>query len=87
MWANQSRRCPLCSADMAPFLLHELDDTVPTKVREALDEVLTSSSTSHPCLNGSSRPCHSPAHLDASTCLMTDGESGRRSSPTSWMCK
>ncbi|ORY27653.1 hypothetical protein BCR39DRAFT_594419 [Naematelia encephala] len=31
VWANQSRRCPLCSADMAPFLLHELDNAVPTK--------------------------------------------------------
>ncbi|KAI9632201.1 uncharacterized protein MKK02DRAFT_30074 [Dioszegia hungarica] len=31
VWANQSRRCPLCSADMAPFLLHDLDNPVPTK--------------------------------------------------------
>ncbi|KAK8861223.1 hypothetical protein IAR55_002042 [Kwoniella newhampshirensis] len=31
VWANQSRRCPLCSADMAPFLLHDLDATTPTK--------------------------------------------------------
>lgn len=32
VWANQSRRCPLCSADMSPFLLHDLDRPVPTKV-------------------------------------------------------
>ncbi|WVW79787.1 hypothetical protein I302_101757 [Kwoniella bestiolae CBS 10118] len=31
VWANQSRRCPLCSADMAPFLLHDLDANTPTK--------------------------------------------------------
>ncbi|WWC98942.1 hypothetical protein V866_005836 [Kwoniella sp. B9012] len=31
VWANQSRRCPLCSADMAPFLLHDLDASTPTK--------------------------------------------------------
>ncbi|WVR04167.1 hypothetical protein IAU60_001167 [Kwoniella sp. DSM 27419] len=31
VWANQSRRCPLCSADMAPFLLHDLDAEKPTK--------------------------------------------------------
>ncbi|KAK1920779.1 hypothetical protein DB88DRAFT_513526 [Papiliotrema laurentii] len=31
MWSNQSRRCPLCSADMAPFLLHDLDNSTPTK--------------------------------------------------------
>ncbi|WRT65329.1 uncharacterized protein IL334_002272 [Kwoniella shivajii] len=31
VWANQSRRCPLCSADMAPFLLHDLDAKTPTK--------------------------------------------------------
>ncbi|WVF66932.1 hypothetical protein IAT40_001675 [Kwoniella sp. CBS 6097] len=31
VWANQSRRCPLCSADMAPFLLHDLDASKPTK--------------------------------------------------------
>ncbi|RXK37011.1 hypothetical protein M231_05718 [Tremella mesenterica] len=31
VWANQSRRCPLCSADMAPFLLHDLDAIVPIK--------------------------------------------------------
>ena len=37
MWVNQSRRCPLCSADMAPFLLHDLDDATPTKVREIGD--------------------------------------------------
>jgi len=33
VWANQSRKCPLCSAEMAPFLLHDLDSSVPTKVR------------------------------------------------------
>jgi hypothetical protein len=33
VWANQSRKCPLCSAEMAPFLLHDLDSKVPTKVR------------------------------------------------------
>ena len=32
VWANQSRRCPLCSADMAPFLLHDLNNPIPTKV-------------------------------------------------------
>ncbi|RSH94263.1 hypothetical protein EHS25_004066 [Saitozyma podzolica] len=31
VWANQSRRCPLCSTDMAPFLLHDLDNATPTK--------------------------------------------------------
>ncbi|WWC87479.1 uncharacterized protein L201_002368 [Kwoniella dendrophila CBS 6074] len=31
IWANQSRRCPLCSADMASFLLHDLDAVTPTK--------------------------------------------------------
>ncbi|KAK6906980.1 hypothetical protein I203_100969 [Kwoniella mangroviensis CBS 8507] len=31
VWANQSRRCPLCSADMAPFLLHDLNSSTPTK--------------------------------------------------------
>ncbi|CAD6582864.1 MAG: hypothetical protein TREMPRED_003407 [Tremellales sp. Tagirdzhanova-0007] len=31
VWASQSRRCPLCSADMAPFLLHDLDEAVPAK--------------------------------------------------------
>ncbi|KAL7419922.1 hypothetical protein Q5752_005841 [Cryptotrichosporon argae] len=31
VWANQARRCPLCSADMAAFLLHDLDALVPTK--------------------------------------------------------
>ncbi|GFZ43004.1 hypothetical protein JCM24511_00722 [Saitozyma sp. JCM 24511] len=34
VWANQSRRCPLCSTDMAPFLLHDLDNATPTKVRK-----------------------------------------------------
>ena len=32
VWANQSRKCPLCTRPMAPFLLHELDSPVgPTK--------------------------------------------------------
>ncbi|ORX36267.1 hypothetical protein BD324DRAFT_581063 [Kockovaella imperatae] len=31
VWANQSRRCPLCSTDMSAFLLHDLDSSTPTK--------------------------------------------------------
>ncbi|TYJ55817.1 hypothetical protein B9479_003469 [Cryptococcus floricola] len=31
IWSNQSRKCPLCSGDMAPFLLHDLDAETPTK--------------------------------------------------------
>ncbi|KAJ9096798.1 hypothetical protein QFC21_005069 [Naganishia friedmannii] len=32
VWANQSRKCPLCTRPMSPFLLHELDSPVgPTK--------------------------------------------------------
>lgn len=33
VWANQSRKCPLCTASMSAFLLHELDSkTGPAKV-------------------------------------------------------
>ncbi len=33
VWANQSRRCPLCSAAMSAFLLHKIDDPAgPQKV-------------------------------------------------------
>ncbi|OXG11998.1 hypothetical protein C366_05720 [Cryptococcus neoformans Tu401-1] len=31
IWSNQSRKCPLCAGAMAPFLLHNLDEEVPTK--------------------------------------------------------
>ena len=40
VWANQSRKCPLCTRPMAPFLLHELDSPVgPSKVRLFLRKI------------------------------------------------
>lgn len=32
VWANQSRRCPLCNAPMSDCLLHDLGSAMPTKV-------------------------------------------------------
>ncbi|WVN84879.1 uncharacterized protein L203_100015 [Cryptococcus depauperatus CBS 7841] len=31
LWANRSRKCPLCSGDMAAFFLHDLAARIPTK--------------------------------------------------------
>ncbi|WVQ83432.1 hypothetical protein IAT38_005573 [Cryptococcus sp. DSM 104549] len=52
VWANQSRRCPLCSADMAPFILHDLDSSTPTKFYLP---PLPSTQVANPSLPGPSR--------------------------------
>ena len=84
VWANQSRKCPLCSAEMAPFLLHDLDSITPTKVRLLLcadyPAGLTSSSTSLPFLN-SSYPLHRNPKLALHDRQAQDG----RNTEKKWM--